>query len=127
VRENGTERVTGSAQQRAEGFHIVPGMLEREFQAVVVEVAQLHGFELAYHTHDSRRSAPGFPDLVLVSSRHGRVLFRELKTDTGRVSKDQVKWLTGLVAGGADAGVWRPADLVSGVVVAELRGVPVRN
>lgn len=105
----------------------MPGMLEREFQAVVVEVAQLHGFELAYHTHDSRRSAPGFPDLVLVSSRHGRVLFRELKTDTGRVSKDQVKWLTGLVAGGADAGVWRPADLVSGVVVAELRGVPVRN
>lgn len=122
MRENGTERVTGPAQERAYGFHLRPKMSEREFQGIVLEIAQLHGFELAYHTHDSRRSAPGFPDLVLVSSKRGRLLFRELKTDVGRVSKDQLKWLAGLTAGGADAGVWRPADLASGVVVAELSG-----
>lgn len=95
-------------------------MSEREFQGIVIELAQLHGYELRYHTHDSRRSAPGFPDLVLVSTRRARVLFRELKTDKGRTSKDQLKWLAGLTAGGADTGVWRPADLVSGRIVAEL-------
>lgn len=120
--KTGTERVTGQSEQRAYGFHLHPKMSEREFQGIVLELAQLHGFELAYHTHDSRRSAPGFPDLVLVSSRRGRVLFRELKTDVGRISPQQRAWLTGLTAGGADAGVWRPADLASGVVVAELSG-----
>lgn len=97
-------------------------MSEREFQSIVVELAQLHGYELAYHTHDSRRSTPGFPDLVLVSTRRARVLFRELKTDKGRVSPDQHTWIDGLTAAGADAGVWRPADLVSGRIVAELSG-----
>lgn len=99
-----------------------PGMSEREFQGIVMEVALLHGYELAYHTHDSRRSAPGFPDLVLVSQKRGRVLFRELKTDKGRVSPAQRVWIDGLTAAGADAGVWRPADLVSGLVIAELKG-----
>jgi len=122
VRQTGTERVTGPGEERVYGFHLRPGMSEREFQAIVVEVAQLHGYELAYHTHDSRRSAPGFPDLVLVSSRRGRVLFRELKTDKGRVSPDQRTWIDGLTAAGMDAGVWRPSDLTSGRILAELKG-----
>ncbi|MDQ1053198.1 hypothetical protein QE394_001126 [Arthrobacter sp. SORGH_AS 212] len=122
MRETGTERVTGSGEERVYGFHLRPGMSEREFQAIVVEVARLHGYELAYHTHDSRRSAPGFPDLVLVSTRRVRVLFRELKTDKGRVSPDQRTWIDGLTAAGMDAGVWRPADLTSGRVLAELKG-----
>ena len=122
MRENGTERATGLAQERAYGFHLVPGISEREFQGIIMQVAQLHGFELGYHTHDSRRSEPGFPDLVLVSSKHRRVLFRELKTDKGRVSPEQRRWIDGLTAAGADAGVWRPADLRSGRVTKELRG-----
>src|SRR5688572_19177552 len=38
---------------------------ERAFQAQVVKYARLMGWT-AYHTHDSRRSQAGFPDLVLV-------------------------------------------------------------
>lgn len=38
---------------------------EKEFQAQVLDLARLTGW-LCYHPHDSRRSAPGFPDLVLV-------------------------------------------------------------
>ena len=45
----------------------------------------------AYHTHDSRRSAKGFPDLVL--AKNGVVLIVELKTDTGVATPDQVAWL----------------------------------
>lgn len=97
-------------------------MLEKDFQAGVLKLARFHGFTLRYHTHDSRRSAPGFLDLVLVNTRAGRVLFRELKTNKGRVSPDQREWIDGLTACGMDAGVWRPNDLDSGLVLAELRG-----
>lgn len=68
---------------------------ERDFQAAVVEYAQLCGW-LTYHTHDSRRSNPGFPDLVLVRGRS--LIFAELKSARGRVTSDQQTWLTALAA-----------------------------
>ena len=94
---------------------------ERVFQSHVVQLAQVLGW-LVYHTHDSRRSAPGFPDLVLVHVGQGRVLWRELKSARGRLSVPQREWLDSLEAAGEDAGVWRPEDWVSGVVEAELKG-----
>lgn len=100
----------------------VLAMAEKPFQVRVVQLAKFHGFELVYHTHDSRRSAPGFPDLVLVSSRRKRVMYRELKSSKGRVSADQQAWLGALALAGQDVGVWRPADLLSGRIVEELGG-----
>lgn len=82
-------------------------MSEESFQGAIVEYAVLLGY-LAYHTHDSRRSAPGFPDLVLV--RDERLLFAELKTDVGRVAPAQRDWLAALEATGVEVYVWRPKD-----------------
>lgn len=48
---------------------------------------------------------PGFPDLVL--AKEETVLFRELKTNTGRLSPEQREWLAHL---GNLGGVWRPRD-----------------
>ena len=79
---------------------------------------------IVYHTHDSRRSEPGFPDLVLVNPRQGRILWRELKKEKGRVSVEQRKWLDALRAAGQDVGVWRPADLLEERIVAELVAQP---
>lgn len=73
---------------------------------------------LAYHTRDSRRSAPGFPDWVFAGRRG--VMFRENKTARGRVWPDQRQWLDLLDWAGADAAVWRPADLASGRISYEL-------
>lgn len=101
----------------------VLAMAEKPFQTRVIQLAKFHGFELVYHTFDSRRSVPGFPDLVLVSSRRKRVMYRELKATKGRVSGDQRAWLDALVLAGEDAGVWQPADLLSGRIVAELSAV----
>lgn len=101
----------------------VNAMSEGDFQKRVIQLAKFHGFELVYHTYDSRRSAPGFPDLVLVSSRHRRILYRELKSSKGRVSADQKQWLNALAMVGQDAGVWRPADLLNGRILSELRCV----
>ncbi len=81
-------------------------MQEKEFQKSVVDLATFTGW-LVYHNPDSRRSTAGFPDLVLLKDR---LLFRELKTTTGRVSEAQKYWLTALTWVGQDAKVWRPAD-----------------
>lgn len=97
-------------------------MTEKDFQTGVLKLARFHGFSLAYHTFDSRRSAPGFPDLILVNPRTGRILARELKRNRGKVTPDQKEWLDGLTACGMDAGVWRPNDLDDGRVLAELKG-----
>lgn len=107
-------------------FRNHPALLwtESEFQTQVLAVAKTFGFHLTYHTHDSRRSNPGFPDLVLLHARTGRLIFAELKTQTGRVRPEQEKWINGLRAGGHAAELWRPADYVSGRIVNVLRGVP---
>lgn len=83
-------------------------MTEAEFQAQIVQLAKMCGWRV-YHTHDSRRSEPGFPDLVLARSGTA-VLFREVKTETGKLSEAQAVWIHLLTQAGADAGVWRPSD-----------------
>lgn len=94
----------------------LPPITERAFQRQVVQLAVALGF-VVYHTNDSRRSHKGFPDLVLVrpagqwrDSRLGRVLFIELKTDTGRLKPEQEQWGRILLAAGADWRLWRPRD-----------------
>lgn len=63
---------------------------ERAFQRVVEQLLTLHGWRY-YHTHDSRRSIPGFPDIVAL--RGHRLLALELKTRRGRATADQLAWL----------------------------------
>lgn len=82
---------------------------ESELQGFVTTLARLHGW-LAYHTHDSRRSEAGFPDLTMV--RGNRIIFAELKSEKGRVTPAQQKWLDAISASsGAESYVWRPSDL----------------
>jgi hypothetical protein len=85
----------------------VTALSERDWQAQVLELAALYRWAW-YHTHDSRRSPAGFPDLVLVRDR---VIFAELKTDQGRITTDQHRWIGRLEDAGAEVFVWRPKDL----------------
>lgn len=105
---------------------------EAQLSGLVVELARLGGWK-RYHTADSRRSSHGFPDWVFVKGR--RLLFVELKSETGEVSGAQQQWLDALTYVGlsvaraaalADVGtgdgwrtlgepsvevhVWRPSD-----------------
>lgn len=76
----------------------------------VVDAARLNGW-LVYHTHDSRRSAEGFPDLVML--RLSRMVVAELKTPTGKVTPAQAVWLEAfrdVYDGPIEVFVWRPAD-----------------
>jgi hypothetical protein len=81
-------------------------MTEKAFQQAIIDLAHACGWR-AYHTHDSHKSAPGFPDLVLVKpGRH--VLFWEVKTERGKVSAAQQTWIDDLRNSGQIAVVVRP-------------------
>lgn len=82
-------------------------MAEKEFLAQAVQLARLCGW-LCYHTLDSRGSAGGFPDLVLVKGR--RVVWAELKSESGRLSPGQESWRDRLLAAGQEWYCWRPSD-----------------
>ena len=88
-------------------------MTEKQLQTVIIQLAELLGW-LVYHTHDSRRSQAGFPDLVLV--RGNRIIFAELKSEKGRTRPEQVKWLTALAGATPEVYTWRPAQWHDGTI-----------
>jgi len=79
-----------------------------------------------YHTGDSRKSAPGFPDVLLIVPERvngvcSQQVVMELKRQGERPTKDQERWLdlfTDAVPGGKICGVYLiwPSDLLSGDV-----------
>lgn len=96
-------------------------MTEKQLQKAVLQLAGILGWR-TYHTYDSRRSQPGFPDLVMLKAR--RTLYVELKTERGRVRPEQRAWLDELAAAGNEVYLWRPVDWSAGIVEAVLRGIP---
>lgn len=97
-------------------------MTERQLQDVVTAAAYRAGW-ISYHTHDSRRSAAGYPDLHLVNGPLGISIFRELKTMKGTLTADQRMWIRALRMAGVDADVWRPIDWFDGTIDKALAGV----
>ncbi len=89
---------------------------EADWLALVRDLARTTGWR-CYHTHNSRRSDAGFPDLVLV--RPPELVVTELKAERGRVTPAQARWIAELQACGVEVHVWRPSD--ADVVVARLR------
>jgi hypothetical protein len=89
----------------------LPGspLLEAEWQRQVIELAELYGW-FVYHTYESRRSNPGWPDLVLARPTTGELIFVELKTDKGRLRREQQTWLRLLEDCNQEVHVWRPRD-----------------
>jgi hypothetical protein len=83
---------------------------EKDFRQQVVDLAHLLGY-MVYFTWGSFHSPKGFPDLVLVHPKYKRVIFAELKTETGKLTECQEQWLTALEACGQEVYVWRPRDL----------------
>lgn len=91
---------------------------------LVIPAARELGW-LVYHTHDSRRSGEGFPDLTLV--RHGRgptwLIFAELKAPGKQPTPVQRAWLALLdkPASGVRSYLWRLADWDNGSILEALR------
>ena len=92
---------------------------ETEFQQTIIDLANALGWVVAhfrgvrvqrqdgsvYYQTPVQADGAGFPDLVLVKDY---VIYAELKTDTGKVSEAQTKWINLLSKAGCDVYVWRP-------------------
>lgn len=96
-----------AAQYRRLGHR---AMLEEELQNRVMAAAR-HAGILAYHTHDSRRSVRGFPDVVLAGP--GGAAFVELKREGRYPTPAQREWIAMLRASGHLAFVGRPRDMAA--------------
>ena len=70
---------------------------EKQMQQRILTAAKAAGWRV-YLCRDSRyTNDAGFPDLVLASPTRDRVVFAELKSQTGRLSAAQEKWYAMLV------------------------------
>ena len=89
---------------------------EEELQENIIKLAKLYRY-LAYHTYDSRRSAAGFPDLVL--ARPGeQPIFAELKSTNGKLTPAQAAWKEALAP---HWHLWRPSDWMDGTIERTLK------
>lgn len=95
---------------------------EDDFQSRVIDFARLNGWKVthfrAVKLPSGRWGTPlqgdaGFPDLAL--ARAGVVILAELKSNTGKPTREQVEWLAAI---GPSGRLWSPRDWDS--VVAEL-------
>jgi hypothetical protein len=92
-------------------------MPERELQQLVADTCQVLGL-LHFHVQHSRGMTAGFPDSLIIGTR---VIFRELKSQAGKLTPEQRAVGDTLRAAGADWKVWRPRDWLTGGIDLELR------
>lgn len=82
---------------------------ERDFTEQIRQLATTLGW-LRYHAWTSIRSPSGWPDEALV--RAPRVVLAELKSEAGRVTDPQRRWLDELAGcPGVEVYLWRPSML----------------
>lgn len=89
-------------------LQVLAALTEAEWQEWVENLATLRDWK-HYHTHNSRRSDEGFPDLVL--ARGSKLIVAELKKEGGKVSEAQREWLQAFALTGVDAYTWWPHDI----------------
>lgn len=85
---------------------------ERILMQQIMDLAEMRGW-LRYHPWLSVHSEPGFPDLTLV--REDRLVFIEVKSGRGKLTRDQRKWLEALEKTGVEVYVIRPAATLDAV------------
>lgn len=101
--------------------------LEKDWQRDVIRLARTLGWKVAHfravktptgYRTPVQADGAGFPDLCLVRDR---VIFAELKNERGQITEEQKAWLAALERAGAEAYVWRPADLDEVLAVLQRR------
>lgn len=86
-----------------------PRITEKAWSAQFKNLFEMLGWK-GYHTFNSMRSAPGFPDWTLYNLSQKRVIFVELKAEDGTLSDRQRVWVDALKHCGQEVYVWKPSD-----------------
>ncbi len=99
----------------------IRSMTEDQLHAEVTRLCEQRGIRWVHIDTPYRnksRDLIGFPDLQLFGT--AGIAFRELKSQHGKMRPEQTDWRYRLLAAGQDWAVWRPSDLASGAIAAEL-------
>jgi hypothetical protein len=110
-------------------------MTEDDLLRAVLDMARLFGLRTAHFRPAQSKAGnwitavagdgKGYPDLTIVGP--GGLMFRELKSSRGAPTPEQKDWILRLRSAGADAAIWRPADLFAGLIERELRALRSAN
>lgn len=84
-------------------------LTEADWQSKVLYLAGLLRWQ-HFHPRVMRGSHGGWPDLALWHPGRGEFLLAELKTETGRLRRDQERVIAELRSCGLEVHVWRPRD-----------------
>lgn len=95
-------------------------MTEAELEDAIEALCGEYGV-FRFHVPDSRKMRRGLPDDILIGLRG--VLWRECKTSNNQLSTSQRVVAARLIRSGEDFRVWRPDDLRSGKIAADIRKV----
>ncbi len=95
---------------------LAAAMPEADLQEAVRRLCAGLGL-LHFHVLNSKGCTPGWPDSVIVGRK---VIYRELKAEAGRLTKEQEDVGHRLKQAGANWRIWRPSDLLSGQIAREL-------
>lgn len=79
---------------------------EKVFQRAVTDLMKRTGWKW-HHQTISRKSAAGWPDLVACRER---IIFIELKSETGTLEAEQANWRDRIIAAGGEWHLWSPSD-----------------
>lgn len=97
---------------------------EAEFQQLIIDAAHYLGWRVAhfrgvrvqrkdgtvFYQTPVQADGEGFPDLVLVNPTQRRVIYAEIKSETGSLSPEQIAWKALLEAAGQEYYLWKPRD-----------------
>lgn len=97
----------------------VEPLTEKQWERQVVELAEFCGWE-HYHAWLSIHSPTGWPDEALLKPPD--LIFAELKSEKGKLTAAQEKYIGLLRACGMRVYVWRPSDIDE--VISVLSGRP---
>jgi hypothetical protein len=95
-------------------------MTEAEFKDILIGVAKRYGW-LVHHDLPAQNSRGrwathvqgdvGFPDLLLLHPVSGKLFAIELKSQTGRLTPGQKRWLMAFETAGIYNAVLKPSDM----------------
>lgn len=89
---------------------VYDSVTEKQWQQQVSDLLKYHGYRV-YHTYNSIRSEPGFPDVLACNPRTGDMFVAELKSEKGVPTAQQLEWLAFFECCDVTAYVWRPHDI----------------
>ena len=97
-----------------------PKMSEADFKDILISVARRYGW-LVHHDLPAQNSRgrwathvqgdAGFPDLILLHPNSGKLFAIELKSEKGKTSPGQKRWLMAFEKSGIYNAVLKPSDM----------------